>query len=107
MSMLIKGMEMPSGCTDCPVWAVLRCQSEINLSTRPRDCPLVPVPPHGRLIDADKLKEAAVSKDWSDEDSEDIVYVSDIDDAFTIIPAGESIDIQKEFMPNWHEEDIE
>ncbi len=51
MSILIKGMEMPSGCTDCPVWAVLRCKSEINLPTRPRDCPLVPVPAHGRLID--------------------------------------------------------
>ena len=49
----IPDMEMPSGCTDCPVWAVLRCQSEINLPTRPRDCPLIPVPDHGRLIDAD------------------------------------------------------
>lgn len=54
------------------------CQND----TRPSWCPLVPVPPHGRLIDADKL-------DYSNTDllGNHIVYMVDIEDAPTIIPA--------------------
>ncbi len=55
MSVLIKGMEMPTSCDDCDFvqhsypedWCYF---TEKNL---PCNCPLVPVPPHGRLIDAD------------------------------------------------------
>ena len=59
MSILIKGMEMPISCGSCMFsrrsihsidWCVL---SEKDL---PCDCPLVPVPDHGRLIDADNLR---------------------------------------------------
>lgn len=46
MSILIKGMEMPKNCLECPLVVCLSVES---------DCPLVPVPPHGRLIDADAL----------------------------------------------------
>ena len=46
MSILIKGMEMPKNCSECPLVVCLSVES---------DCPLVPVPPHGRLIDADAL----------------------------------------------------
>lgn len=68
MSVLIKGMEMPESCYYCPfadgVWQKnKRCL--INGKEMPRDgrnvqqnhltCPLIPVPPHGRLIDADEL----------------------------------------------------
>lgn len=70
MSILIKDMEMPKGCFDCPFerdYAFI-C-SLTNKETRkhrkvhvvneyeamPEWCPLVEVPPHGRLIDADKL----------------------------------------------------
>lgn len=58
MSILIKGMEMPTSCRVCMFsrtdirnvdWCVL---TEKDL---PCDCPLVPIPPHGRLIDADAL----------------------------------------------------
>ena len=58
MSILIKGMEMPKNCDSCMFsrrsihnidWCVL---TEKDL---PCDCPIVPVPPHGRLIDADAL----------------------------------------------------
>lgn len=46
MSILIKGMEMPKDCGKCFVGDRTICSSA---------CPLVPVPPHGRLIDADAL----------------------------------------------------
>lgn len=58
MSVLIKGIEMPTSCRACLYsrtdirnvdWCVL---TEKDL---PCDCPLIPVPPHGRLIDADAL----------------------------------------------------
>lgn len=68
MSVLIKGMEMPKSCEKCPcktadAFGGLGCQAtgyiplrKVN-QDRPNNCPLVEVPtPHGRLIDADKLK---------------------------------------------------
>lgn len=54
MSVLIKDMEMPTSCCDC----FLRkdCNEIIIWSKRrPKKCPLVEVPSHGRLIDADRL----------------------------------------------------
>ena len=56
MSILIKGMEMPKSCgncffdTHCDNWRLRNWGAP-----PPDDCPLVPVPPHGRLIDADAL----------------------------------------------------
>jgi hypothetical protein len=61
MGVYIKGMEMPTSCLSCPLQGgTADCrltQKTYNwgLSERPSDCPLVPVPPHGRLIDADAL----------------------------------------------------
>lgn len=50
MSVLIKGMDMPHNCNECPfnpLWCDVCDQSE---------CPLVDIPtPHGRLIDADTM----------------------------------------------------
>lgn len=54
MGVYIKGMEMPKNCGTCP----LRrgdCSQRIYMEKRPDSCPIVPVPPHGRLIDADAL----------------------------------------------------
>ena len=57
MSILIKGMEMPRNCDDCRL--DIDCAYDESqdgykmMGGRPRKCPLVPVPPHGRLIDAD------------------------------------------------------
>ena len=60
MSVLIKGMEMPKDCGHCRFavdgWCYAYGRTNIDaLSTceRTNYCPLVPVPPHGRLIDAD------------------------------------------------------
>ena len=63
MSILIKGMEMPKGCDDCPLYGIdLRCSitytpnyTDGRFVERLGNCPLVAVPPHGRLIDADAL----------------------------------------------------
>ena len=65
MSVLIKGMKMPSKCIRCPVNLYGRClvndDKDVSEATadavRYKDCPLVPVPPHGRLISADELIE--------------------------------------------------
>ena len=65
MSILIKGMEMPESCHKCEFIDILPtcpCRKmedgdfwyNVSLAVDVhKDCPLVPVPPHGRLIDAD------------------------------------------------------
>lgn len=84
MSILIPGMEMPTTCAKCPLGHInakryaIECYAEYPTklfdydlarhSTNPF-CPLVPVPPHGRLIDADALraevkKHATPSDAW-------------------------------------------
>lgn len=77
MGIYIKGMEMPTSCNECFVKPVF-CPSirgRMGSDTAPYtwipanykhdDCPLVPVPPHGRLIDADavfkRLQKQAMS----------------------------------------------
>ena len=73
---LIKDMEMPKSCGECPLVLeyfskfenknVVHCQARMegesrfvdgfDFSTRNEYCPLVEVKPHGRLIDADILR---------------------------------------------------
>ena len=65
MSILIKDMKMPESCLNCPLETdygtcghfnganYAKYQTEYN--SRPVWCPLVELPPHGRLIDADTL----------------------------------------------------
>ena len=74
MSILIKGMEMPTTCVQCR----FRCydpyrepsdglgkgtnvcwftQEEIWNTQRGEQCPLIELPPHGDLIDRDKLEK--------------------------------------------------
>lgn len=63
MSVLIEGMEMPKSCYGCalchPLYHTSYCAVANRNCTPLREkkawCPLVPVPPHGRLIDADAL----------------------------------------------------
>ena len=65
---LIRGMEMPTRCGRCdmriPVFddgmfdhyeCCITAAIIDNLGEKMEDCPLVPVQPHGRLIDADAL----------------------------------------------------
>ena len=61
MSILIKGMEMPKSCSVCRLFGEYGCPFigavgyALTRGERNEDCPLVEVPPHGRLIDADKI----------------------------------------------------
>lgn len=64
MSVIVKGMEMPTSCLECPLTdghsaSCLITEKSVYFSIDKRhdDCPLVPVPPHGRLGDLDQLKE--------------------------------------------------
>lgn len=98
MSILIKGMDMPTGCYTCPIIYsedgvfdfecpfnsyLLWHDTEDVIRYRPDSCPLVEVPtPHGRLIDADYLK-----KDRINISGTDFVLLVDVDNAKTIIEA--------------------
>lgn len=61
MSILIKGMDMPTSCEKCPLcYDYLHCSIDESLRmflyNRHPDCPLIEIPtPHGRLIDKDEL----------------------------------------------------
>lgn len=86
MSILIKGMEMPTSCIECPCCRHDNWNGETahqcNVSfitfgaedenwiynTRPNWCPLAELPPHGRLGDLDALK---AQYKYGEADSED------------------------------------
>ena len=64
MSVLIRGMDLPIDCHNCPLGFGGGCYCGTSADEymcpdhgRADWCPLVPVPPHGRLIDADALCE--------------------------------------------------
>lgn len=108
MSVLIKGMEMPKNCDSCPCYyetegawrnecEVLQREHYIT-DERPDWCPLVEIPPHGRLIDADALRllyDFSGYKPTGDMTEEEFdrlmcrlpVIRANIDDAPTIIEA--------------------
>lgn len=94
MSVLIKGMEMPKRCEKCRCCKTyekgIYCTLTItpilgNGNARLDNCPLIEVPPHGRLIDADAL----ISKIQYTDDFYETPFVDwdDILDAPTVIPA--------------------
>ena len=72
MSVLIKGMQIPKNCSDCPLnydmmscmitgsrwWSDTMVLMDFDCQeSRLYDCPLVELPEHhGRLIDADEMK---------------------------------------------------
>ena len=61
MSVYIKGMEMPRNCWDCPFMNTEPCPCKgystalEHTTDRHQNCPIIPVPDHGDLIDRDKL----------------------------------------------------
>lgn len=65
MSILIKGMEMPTNCGDCPcgsIFAGYKCKvnnrdfNKYPLDHRQDWCPIIGISePHGRLIDANAM----------------------------------------------------
>jgi hypothetical protein len=93
MSILIKGMEMPMRCGDCPFYGLESagngmyydfCEGGKFILCNPdnvidENCPLVPVPPHGRLIDADDVNNHILG--YVDlRDCPTIIEVEEIDD---------------------------
>ena len=81
MSVLIRGMDMPSECRECPLCQYYmavgetRCRrtgevlasgfGTIKFSGRSEHCQLAELPEkHGRLIDADKLFDAMKYSNW-------------------------------------------
>ena len=76
MSVIVKNMEMPKNCSGCPLnYDQMACKvtgtrwwSDTMVlmgfdsdKERLYDCPLIELPPHGRLIDADELNIHDVS----------------------------------------------
>lgn len=73
MSVIIKGMEIPEDCRECTMCGyecdigrtrcIIECRilaehyKTIPFDGRPDWCPLVELPPHGRLIDAKQFAE--------------------------------------------------
>ena len=105
MSLMIKGMNMPKSCKDCPCreypkfsfesnWCCLNQKTISDVGVISPNCPLIEVPtPHGRLIDADELfcKIDGI-KGWDYGDESDMAIsaaeaLSAIDDSPTIIEA--------------------
>lgn len=94
MSIYINGMEMPKNCWDCPIRNSKPCPCK-GYSTaleyvtgRHADCPLIPVPEHGRLIDADVLMKTDRMVGKLMMYGGEYVYTqTEIDRAPTIIPA--------------------
>ena len=72
MSVIVKGMEMPKNCSDCPLnydqmscsvtgtgwWSDTMVLMDFDsCKERLHNCPLIDIPtPHGRLIDADAIQ---------------------------------------------------
>lgn len=98
MGVYIPNMKFPQNCDecdllyDCCACGVTHKRMDFETMDRVRNphCPLVPVPPHGRLIDADELeKRARAVKNFENQESL-VVVLGGIKCAPTIIPAEEA-----------------
>lgn len=95
MSVVIKDMDKPESCESCEFvegayyfdeGKKFRGYCHRTGLEIPCECPIIPMLPHGDLIDRDKLiKQARTQFDWND-----VVDVEDIINAPTVIPAEES-----------------
>ena len=92
MSILIQGMEMPKSCFCCPFRLKFNPDEIKCLVTREEfeetfsgtietrhwgDCPLIEVPPHGRLIDADELMKKIFGNSLSGREWSELVLTKD------------------------------
>lgn len=98
----IRGMEMPKNCVECWFRKTARheCLSDCQIcpftgettpyTKRKDNCSLVPVPPHGRLIDADALIKELSIDDADEPNGATLlmaVFLEVLKAAPTIIPA--------------------
>ena len=95
---LIKNMEMPKACEYCPIYDEDYCQCRLEHTfeahwSREKYCPLVELPPHGRLIDADKLFLEAERFDLPNIMPDSLwIHVGDLLRADTIVEASNGSD---------------
>lgn len=96
MSIMIKGMEMPDSYYDCRMrtdsYFCSAMPKEFCGYTddikRPDWCPLIELPPHGRLIDADKLlTDRMKSKYYHLPNGDTAIPIIDIEHAPTVLEA--------------------
>lgn len=90
------GASMPLSCAPCKYrgWCAVWKENELPAHIRSKNCPLVEVPDHGRLINADALKEIEFCGLQTDKK---IIYQMGWNDAIeaiaknapTVIPASE------------------
>lgn len=95
----IPGMEVPKACVyrkngqlvTCPLYDIdgycgaLKSEASHKEDDMPSNCPLVPVPEHGRTIDADAL--IAWFEEWYDPNADlEICHVIDILDDNSVTP---------------------
>lgn len=104
---LIKNMKMPKDCYDCPLiienkekngfYDCILIGKACALSTIHKDCPLVELPPHGRLCDIDRMisesrkVQYSVSIQSADELADFLEIYADLDkspyDNTVVVPA--------------------
>lgn len=105
MGIYLKNINKPNNCMSCPLHHMIGqyhyCQAfkpylymkEFKKFDIKDDCPIIEIPPHGRLIDADALKEAFCGNCFADEKpmecSEPCMDMRIILDTPTIIEAEE------------------
>ena len=77
MGLLIPGLNLPK---DKPVTLFITSNKDVYLEGVLLSGKAVPIPPHGRLIDADELAAMCDEPHWC-------AWLSDIDNAPTVIPA--------------------
>ena len=103
MDIMVKGKDMPKCCGDCwaledygdyPLCRITQEQRGYTFpvrNSRMDKCPLVPVPSHGRLIDADELEKTFPPPDDYNAPEKTLYHVTGvwarIAAAPTIIPA--------------------
>lgn len=101
MSLILKGIDLPKNCIECPLeggdvdddgfdyWYCKITESMANTLERPSNCPLIQIPKgHGRLIDADalyKFFEDALNKNPLDDWWEAGAVLDNIEIAPTIL----------------------
>ena len=91
MGIYLPKVKMPKDCHECDALGISDVVG-VECDRTTTSCPLIEVPiPHGRLIDADAIKEMA----WKAESEacfyalEDVISVTDMDEAPTVIESEE------------------
>lgn len=75
MSVYIKGFPLPNNCGTCPL-RLAWCRERIYMVTRPERCPLVLVPPHGKLIEESRVLD--IVSEWCPDDDGSVSKVGDL-----------------------------